>query len=186
MCSKSISTQAVFTETLIFYKIVPLGFNIFIPLRFPLVETPLNLFFWYGGKLCCPISFNHSSSNLIIQMNFQFWKQEKVRGNQPGYEMEFCIEKCAMIIMKSEKREIMEELEIENLENIRTLGEKECKIRNLNRNTGSWHHQTSKDEEKHKKRRIRKLLKTKCYGRNFLKGINTRAFLLSVRYLGPF
>ena len=39
--------------------------------------------------------------------------------------MEFSIEKCAMIIIKSGKRETMEGRELSNKERIRILGEKE-------------------------------------------------------------
>ena len=43
-------------------------------------------------------------------------------------------------------------------------------------NIGSRHHQTNRDERKNSKkyfRRTRKLLKTKLYSRNLIKGINT-------------
>ena len=39
--------------------------------------------------------------------------------------MEFGIEKCAMLTMKNEKREIIEGIELSNQESIRTLIEKE-------------------------------------------------------------
>ena len=39
--------------------------------------------------------------------------------------MEFCIEKCAMLIIKKDKRQITEEIELRNQERIRTFGEKE-------------------------------------------------------------
>ena len=39
-------------------------------------------------------------------------------------EMEFGIEKCAMLIMRCIKRRITEEIELQNQERIRTLGEK--------------------------------------------------------------
>ena len=39
--------------------------------------------------------------------------------------MEFGIEKCAMLIMKSGKRHMAERMELVNQEKIRTLGEKE-------------------------------------------------------------
>ena len=39
--------------------------------------------------------------------------------------MEFGIEKCAMCIIGSEKRQMTEEIELPNQEKIRTLGEKE-------------------------------------------------------------
>ena len=39
--------------------------------------------------------------------------------------MEFCIEKCAMLIMKGRKRQMTEGTELRNQEKIRTIGEKE-------------------------------------------------------------
>ena len=39
--------------------------------------------------------------------------------------MEFGKEKCAMLIMKSGKRQMTKEIELQNQEKIRTLGEKE-------------------------------------------------------------
>ena len=64
MCSKCIETKAVLTktevsnETLIFFQIVPLAFNTFIPSTFPLVEAPLKREVCDGVKLYCGISFN--------------------------------------------------------------------------------------------------------------------------------
>ena len=40
-------------------------------------------------------------------------------------EMEFGIEKCAMLVMKSGKRHLMDGMELPNQDKIRTLGEKE-------------------------------------------------------------
>ena len=87
--------------------------------------------------------------------------------------MEFGMEKCAMLIMKSGKRQMMEGIELPNQANVRTLRETETKIL---WNIRSGYHQTSGDEEKIKNeflRRTRKLLETKLYSRNFIKGINT-------------
>ena len=39
--------------------------------------------------------------------------------------MEFGIEKCAMVIMKSQERETTERIELKNLESLKNLGEKE-------------------------------------------------------------
>ena len=53
---------------------------------------------------------------------------------------------------------------------------------------GGWHHQTSRMKNKIQKeylRRTRKLLETKLFNRNLIKGINTWAVPL-VRYSGPF
>ena len=56
-----------------------------------------------------------------------------------------------------------------------------------NGDIGSWHHQTIGNERKNKEylKRTRKLLKTKLYYRNLVKGINTWADPL-VRYSRPF
>ena len=53
--------------------------------------------------------------------------------------MEFGIEKCALLKMRSGKQQLMEGIELPNLEKIRTLGEK----RNLQvlGNISSAHHQ---------------------------------------------
>ena len=61
--------------------------------------------------------------------------------------MEFGIEKCAMLIVKNEKREIREVVELPNQERIRMLGEKENY-----KNNKSGHHQTSGDKRKNKKK----------------------------------
>ena len=42
-----------------------------------------------------------------------------------GIEMKFSIEKCTLLVMKSGKRHLMDEMELTNQENIRTLREKE-------------------------------------------------------------
>ena len=63
--------------------------------------------------------------------------------------MKLCIEKCAMLIIKSGKRQIIEATELPNHERIRTLeGEKKLQVLG---NIGSGHHPTSKDERRNKK-----------------------------------
>ena len=100
--------------------------------------------------------------------------------------MEYDIEKCAMLVMKSGKLRIMDGMELSNQDKIRTLGEKETY-----KYSGILEADTIKQvemKEKIKKeyfRRTRKLLKTKLYSRNLIKGINTWAVPL-VRYSGPF
>ena len=59
--------------------------------------------------------------------------------------MEFGIEKCAMLVMKSRKRHLTEGVELPN-QVIRTLGEKK-NLRILG-DIGRWHHQTSGNERK--------------------------------------
>ena len=53
---------------------------------------------------------------------------ETIKLYSQDIEMEFGIEKCALLIMRSGKRQITEAIEIPNQERIRSLGEKEtCK-----------------------------------------------------------
>ena len=115
--------------------------------------------------------------------------------------MEFVIEKCAMLILKSRRRKMSKGIELSNHEKIRMLGEKET-----NKYTGILEADTIKHAEMKKKpqktkkknknknktkkqtnkylRRTTKRLETKLYSRNIIKGINTRAVL--VKYSGPF
>ena len=48
-----------------------------------------------------------------------------VRIDSQDIGMEFGIEKCAMLVMKSGKRHLADEMELQNQDNIRTLGENE-------------------------------------------------------------
>ena len=61
-------------------------------------------------------------------------------------EMEFSIEKCAMLVMEIRKRHLTDGMELPNQDKIRTLGEK--KNRQILGKLGGWHHQTSGDERK--------------------------------------
>ena len=96
--------------------------------------------------------------------------------------MEFGIEKCAMLVMKSGKRHMTDGMELPNHDKIRTLGENE---------TYKYLADTIKQVEMKDKIRkeyimiTRKLLETKISSRNLIKGINTFDVPL-VRYLGPF
>ena len=63
--------------------------------------------------------------------------------------MEFGIEKYAMLIMRSGKRQIMEGIEQSNQERIRTFGKRNLQVLG---NIGSRHHQTSRGERKNEKR----------------------------------
>ena len=100
--------------------------------------------------------------------------------------VEFGIEKCAMLIMKSGKQHMTNEMELLNKEKIRTLGEKESY-----KYLGILEDDTIKQVEMKEKilkecpRKTRKLLETKLYGRSLIKMINTRAAPL-VRYSEPF
>ena len=96
--------------------------------------------------------------------------------------MEFAIEKCTMLVMKSCKQYMTEEIEQPNQEKNRTLGEKETDeyLRILEADTIK---QVEKKEKCKKEylRRTRKLLETKLYGKSLNKGINTSAVPI-VRY----
>ena len=100
--------------------------------------------------------------------------------------MEFGIEKCAMLIMKSGKWHMADGMKLPNQDKIRMLGEKETY-----KYLGILEADTIKQVERKEKiekeylRRTRKLLKTKLSWRNLIKGINTCAVPL-VRYLGLF
>ena len=100
--------------------------------------------------------------------------------------MEFGIEKCALLVMKSCKRHLTDGMELPNQDKIRTLAENETY-----RYLGILEADTIKQVEMKNKiqkeylRRSRKLLETKLNSRNLIKGINTWAVSL-VRYAGPF
>ena len=84
--------------------------------------------------------------------------------------MEFCIEKCSMLIMKSGKQLMTGGMERPNQEKIRTLGEKETYKYFIKLEASS-----SDERKKIRKvhlRRTRKLLETKLESRNLIKGIN--------------
>ena len=100
--------------------------------------------------------------------------------------MEFGIEKCAMLVMKSSKRHLTDGMELPNQDKIRTLAEDETY-----KYLGILEAETIKQVEMKDKiqkeyiRRTRKLLETKLWSRNLIKSINTWAVPL-VRYSGPF
>ena len=97
--------------------------------------------------------------------------------------MEFGIEKSAMLVMKSGKRHLTDEMEQPNKDKIRTLPENETK-----KYLGILESDTikCKREAKFKKNILtKKLLETKLNSRNLFKGINTWAVPL-VRYSGSF
>ena len=100
--------------------------------------------------------------------------------------MEFGIEKCAMLVMKSGKWNPTDGMKLPNQDKIRTLAENET-----NKYLGILEVDTIKQVEMKNKiqkeylRRTRKLLETKFSSRNLIKGINTCVVPL-VRYSGPF
>ena len=100
--------------------------------------------------------------------------------------MEFGIEKCAMLVMQSGKRHKTDGRELPNRDKIRTLGENETYKYLGNLEADTIKQVQIKDKiRKEYIRRIRKLLETKLFSRNPMKGINTWAVFL-VRYSGPF
>ena len=100
--------------------------------------------------------------------------------------MEFGIEKCAMLVMKSGKRQLTDGMELPNKDKIKTLAENETY-----KYLGILEADTIKQAEMKEKiqkeylRRTRKLLETKLSSKNLIKGINTWA-APRVRYSGPF
>ena len=100
--------------------------------------------------------------------------------------MEFGIGKCAMLVMKSDKRHMTDGIELPNQDRIRTLEEKET-YKYLSILEGDIIKQVQMKDTIRKEypRRTRKLLETKLSSRNLIKGINTWAVPL-VRYSGPF
>ena len=95
-------------------------------------------------------------------------------------------EKCSIVVMKSEKRHLTDEMELPTQAKIRTFGEK-----GTYKYVGILAADTIKQvgmKEKIQKeyhRRTRKLLETKISNRNLTKGINTWAVIL-VGYSGHF
>ena len=100
--------------------------------------------------------------------------------------MEFGIEKCAMLVMKSGKLHMTDEMELPNQDKIRTLAENETYkyLGILEDDTIKQVEMKDKIQEKYL-RRTRKVFETKLFCRNLIKGINTWALTL-VKYSGPF
>ena len=100
--------------------------------------------------------------------------------------MEFGIEKCALLVMKSGRGHLTDGIELQNQDKIRTLTENETYkyLGILKANTIEQVEIKNKILKKYL-RRTRKLLGTKLSCRNLIKGINTWAVPL-VRYSGPF
>ena len=100
--------------------------------------------------------------------------------------MEFGIEKCAMLVMKSGKRHMTDGIELANQERIRTLEEKETyKYLGILEADTIKQVQMKDTIRKEYLRRTRRLLEIKLSSRHLIKGINTWAVPL-VRYSGPF
>ena len=100
--------------------------------------------------------------------------------------IEFGIETCAMLVMKSGKRHLSDGLELPNQDKIRTLAENETYKYLGIREADNIKQVEMKDQiQKEYLRRTRKLLETKHSCRNLIKGINPWAVPL-VRYSGTF
>ena len=100
--------------------------------------------------------------------------------------MEFGIEKCAMLVMRSGKRQLTDGMELPNQDKIKTLAENETYKYLLILEVDTIKQVEMKEKiQKEYLKRTRKLLETKLNSWNLIKGINTRAVPL-VRYSGPF
>ena len=121
-----------------------------------------------------------------LQKMKENWKLSYTQLEYTDIGMEFGIEKCSMLVMKSGKRQMTDGMELPNDDRIRTLEENENY-----KYLGIWEADTIKQVQmkdmirKEYLRRTRKLLETKLSSRNLIKGINTWAVPL-VRYSGPF
>ena len=100
--------------------------------------------------------------------------------------MEFGIEKCALLVMKSGKRHLTDGIDLPNQDKIRTLAENDAyKYLGILEADTIKQVQMKNKIQKEYPRRTRKQLETKLSGRNLIKGINTWAVSF-VRYSGPF
>ena len=90
--------------------------------------------------------------------------------------MEFGIEKCAMLVMKSGKRHLTDEMELPNQDKIRTLGENETYkyLVILEDHTIKQVEMKNKIKKEYLKK-IKKLIETTLSSRNLVKWINTWA-----------
>ena len=153
------------------------------PLLFIIAMMPLNHIlrkFTAGYKL----SRSQEKINQLMYMDDIIAKNEKeletlihtVRIYSQDIGMEFGIEKCALLVMKSGKWHLTDGIELPNQDKIRTLAENETY-----KYLGILEADTIKQVEMKNKiqkeylRRTRKLLETKLFSRNLIKGINTWA-----------
>ncbi len=101
-------------------------------------------------------------------------------------DMEFGIEKCTMLGMKSGKRHLTDGMELPNQYKIRMLGENETyKYLGILDSDRIKEVEIKDKIQKEYLRRTRKLFEKKLSSRNLIKGINTWAVPL-VRYSRPF
>ena len=99
-----------------------------------------------------------------------------VRIHRQDIGMEFGIEKCALLAMKSGKQHMTDGMELPNQDKIRTLAENETYkyLRILEADTIKQVEMKDKIQKEYL-RRTGKLLETKLNSRNLFKGINTWA-----------
>ena len=67
-------------ETLIFCNKVPLTFSTFIPVSFPLIETPIKLLFRYEVKI-----YHHISFNVLYILKSYPWGEFNFRKQKKGH-----------------------------------------------------------------------------------------------------
>ena len=91
--------------------------------------------------------------------------------------MEFGMETCAMLVMKSGKRHMTKGVELPNQVVIKTLKKKDTYkyLGILEADTIKHSKRKKKNKKKEYLKRTRKLLATTLYSRNLVKGINTWA-----------
>ena len=100
--------------------------------------------------------------------------------------MEFGIEKCAMLVMKSGNRHMTDGMELSNQDKIRTVGEKETyKYLGILEADSIKQVEIKNKIQKEYPRRTRKLFETKLSSRNLVKGKHTWD-VPPVRYSGLF
>ena len=111
---------------------------------------------------------------------------QKIRIYSQDIGMEFGVEKCAKLIMRSGKRQWTEVIALPNQEKISTLEEKEYyKFWGILEEDTIKKAQMKEKIRKEYFRQTRKLLETKLCHRNLFKGIDTW-MVFGLRYSGPF
>ena len=100
--------------------------------------------------------------------------------------MEFGIEKCALLVKKSDKRHQTDRIELPNQDKIRTFAENRAnKYLRISEADAIKQVEMKTKIQKEYLRRTRKLLETELSSWNLINGINTKAVPL-VRHKGPF
>ena len=163
-------------------------------LLFIIAMMPLNHIL---RKCTAGYKLNGSQEKINYQMYMDdiklFTKNEKletlihtIRIYSQDIGMEFGIEKCALLAMKSGKRHLTDGIELPNQDKIRTLAENETYeyLGILGADTIKQVEMKNKIQKEYL-RRTRKLLETKLNSRNLIKGLDTWAVPL-IRYSGPF